>query len=209
MPKRVVVMSDIHGNLPALEAVDASLPNSDMVIVAGDHCLEGAAPAEVLDLLYQRGWTLLVGNTDRDITVPSDDLDEDEAAQVAWTREQLGEERLRALRTLEFGARVEGEGGDSLLAVHANPLNLEDQLYPTLSEEELRPYVEAAGTGILAFGHLHIPYVRPVTGTIAKETSMAKPFFIMAQFVNRAALIYYIVIFLYILKIDKTINQFY
>ncbi len=52
--------------------------------------------------------------------------------------------------------------GDALLVVHANPRNLEDHLRPTMSEEELRPYLGGIHANVLAFGHLHTPYVRPV-----------------------------------------------
>jgi diadenosine tetraphosphatase ApaH/serine/threonine PP2A family protein phosphatase len=58
-----------------------------------------------------------------------------------------------------------------VLVVHANPLNLEDQLYPTLSEDKLEPYLQHVNAEVLAFGHLHIPYVRPVAGTLLIDIS--------------------------------------
>jgi predicted phosphodiesterase len=168
---RVVILSDIHGNLAALEAVAAHLPASDRVIVAGDLCLEGPHPAEVLDRLADLGWELLTGNTDRDLVEVPAEAKRKKREIIAWTRERLGAERLERLAALPFSQAVTAGGRNLALVVHANPLNLEDQLYPTLSEEELQPYLEAAGAPLLAFGHLHIPYVRPVRGTLLIDVS--------------------------------------
>ncbi|MBV9282554.1 MAG: metallophosphoesterase family protein [Chloroflexi bacterium] len=181
MMPRVIVLSDVHGNLPALRAVVAALPDHDAAVVAGDHCLDGPDPAEVMDLLAELGWPLLLGNTDRDIVTPPADLKPLKRRVVEWTRRQLGAGRLQRLAQLDFSARIRPDNpvpvtraagepeapdrpGDrrSLLAVHANPRNLEDHLRPTMSEEELQPYLAGVDAGILAFGHLHIPYVRRV-----------------------------------------------
>lgn len=171
VPTTVVLMSDIHGNLPALEAVAGSLPEHDRVVVAGDLCLEGPCPAEVLDALEDWGWTLIMGNTDRDIVAPAPGMKQEKAAQVEWTRRRLGDDRLRKLARLPFSVRVSGDGGHMVLVVHGNPLNLDDQLYPTMSEEELRPYLKNVNAEVLAFGHLHIPYVRPVDGVLLVDVS--------------------------------------
>ena len=169
--KQLVIMSDIHGNLAALEAIVASLPQQADVIVAGDLCLDGPRPAEVLDLLADLGWTLILGNTDRDIVECPDDLKPHQAEVVRWTREQLGEARLRRLSSLPFSTRFAGEGDDAVLVVHANPLNLDEHLPPTMSEEELRPYLREVDAALLAFGHLHTPYVRPVNGIVLVDVS--------------------------------------
>lgn len=164
-------MSDIHGNLPALEAARESLPVHDQVVVAGDLCLEGPCPAEVFDRLREWKWTLLMGNTDRDTVNPPAQAKRKKTAQIAWARSQLGPERLTALGALSFSARVgDGKGHDALV-VHANPLNLDDQLDPTMTEEELAPYLAAVDAEVLAFGHLHIPYVRPVGNVLLMDVA--------------------------------------
>lgn len=167
---RIILMSDIHGNLPALQTVADTLPEHDRVIVAGDLCLEGAQPAEVLDLLRELGWPAVMGNTDRDIVSP-ENLEEDDLRMVEWTRDQLGEDRLEYLASLPFSIEVTNGEGEKLLVVHANPLNFDDQLRPGMSEQELRPYLEGIDATILAFGHLHIPYVRPVDGVVLVDVS--------------------------------------
>jgi len=162
MTMTLVVLSDIHGNLPALRAVIDSLPDHDAVVVAGDLCLDGPWPSEVLDTLDQLGWLLLMGNTDRDLVWPSPDLKERKRHVVEWTREQLGPDHLQALAALPFSRSIDGGNGETILVVHANPLNLDDHLRPEMSERDLQPYLEPVQVDILAFGHFHIPYVRPV-----------------------------------------------
>ena len=164
-------MSDTHGNLAALRAVVDSLPDHDRVVVAGDLCLDGPDPAEVLDLLQDLGWSLLRGNTDQDLVSPPLDLKDHKARLVQWTREQLGERRLGCLDQLAPSTRIAGEGGETVLVVHANPLNLEDHLRPTMTEEELEPYLAGIDATILAFGHLHIPYVRPVAEVLLVDVA--------------------------------------
>jgi predicted phosphodiesterase len=167
---RVILLSDIHGNLPALEAVAESLPEHDRVIVAGDLCLEGPKPAEVVDLLQELGWELLMGNTDRDIVSPPQ-MKERKRDIVRWTRDQLGPERVRDLGALPFSRFVIEGGAQLAMVVHANPLTMDDHLYPTMSEAELEPYLEPLEAEVLAFGHLHIPYVRPVNGRLLVDVS--------------------------------------
>jgi len=63
---RVAVVSDIHGNLTALEAVVADLRRrgADIVVHGGDLALMGPRPAEVVDRIRELGWSGVVGNTD-------------------------------------------------------------------------------------------------------------------------------------------------
>jgi predicted phosphodiesterase len=225
MTLRIVLMSDIHGNLPALRAVVDSLPACDSVVVAGDLCLDGPNPGEVLDLLDALGWFLLMGNTDHDLVAPPEDLKDQKAKLVEWTRQQIGQSRLRRLASLDFSARITPATGavpilgpavtasnrpqvpsvrpdrpeeldssaaavgtaprsrppqpgqsrarseDTLLVVHANPRNLEDHLRPTMSEVELRPYLAGIDANVLAFGHLHTPYVRPVDDVLLVDVA--------------------------------------
>ena len=166
-----VILSDIHGNLPALRAVAEAIPQADRVIVAGDLCEEGPTPAQVLDMLRELGWTLIAGNTDQDLVSVPAGMKDRKARLITWARGQLGAERLRFLESLPFSTTIEADGHEVALVVHANPLNMEDQLYPTMTEEELKPYLKKVRPNLLAFGHLHIPYVRPVAGKVLVDVS--------------------------------------
>lgn len=166
-----VFMSDIHGNLPALEAVHRSLPDHDAVFVAGDLCLEGPCPAQVLDLLWDAGWSLVMGNTDRDIVSPPETGKALKEARVKWARQVLGPERLERLASLPFSDTCTPDGTDTVLVVHANPLNMDEHLPPTFTSDQLAPYLSAVDAGIVAFGHLHTPYVRSVDGVVLVDVS--------------------------------------
>lgn len=168
---RAVFMSDIHGNLPALEAVRRSLPEHDAVYVAGDLCLEGPCPAEVLDLVTESGWTCVMGNTDRDLVSPPGPTDGFNNGRLHWSRRQLGDERLQRLGALPFSVTCTPGEGDGVLVVHANPLNMDEHLPPTLSAAELEPYLRGVETEIVVFGHLHTPYIRPVNGKVLVDVS--------------------------------------
>lgn len=166
---RVVVLSDIHGNLEALNSVADALPTCDDVIVAGDHCLDGPQPAEVWDRLRELSWRLLMGNTDRDIISPPSGLKRKKAEALEWTRKQLGVRRRKELSRLPFSLRA--GPGEVMLVVHANPRNMDEHLPPTMTDVELRPYLEGVDAEIVAFGHLHTPYIRPVGKQLLVDVS--------------------------------------
>jgi predicted phosphodiesterase len=168
----VVLMSDIHGNFSALEAVAGSLPDHDAVYVAGDHCFEGPEPQRVVDFIREQGWIAIMGNTDAELLEPPLDAKRKKRERIAWTREMLGHERLEWLGGLLFSARYPpDEPNGDILVVHANPLDMDTHLQPMMSEEALQPYLESVDTGMLAFGHLHIPYLRPVNGILLADVS--------------------------------------
>lgn len=167
-------MSDIHGNLTALQAVKSALPPHDQVVVAGDLCLDGPHPAQVLDLLLDAGWALIMGNTDRDLVEPA--ADEKEGDIEEWTREQLGDERLQILASLPFSTRLGTAEEGTALVVHANPKTMDDHLRPDMPNDEIRPFLEGVEAEILAFGHYHVPYVRKVDDvTLVDVSSVGHP----------------------------------
>lgn len=162
---RVAVVTDVHGNLQALKAVLADIERRgpfDRLIAGGDYCLNGPDPAAAYDLMYEHADVLLKGNTDRDIVddgASDPDLGHRKRDSIAWTREQLGDERIAALDGLQFDERVEPPGG-ALHVVHANPHDLDRHIFPDASEDQLRELVGGIEADILVFGHLHIPYRR-------------------------------------------------
>lgn len=166
---RVAVVTDIHGNLQALHAVLDDMQRRgpfDQLIAGGDYCLSGPEPAEAFDLISDTADVLLKGNTDRDIVDEGSsdpDLGDRKRAAIAWTREQLGAERIAALDALPFDERVEPPGG-VLHVVHANPCNLDDHLFPTMSEADVLTLIGDLDADVLVFGHLHIPYRRRAGG---------------------------------------------
>jgi len=171
-------MSDIHGFSLALRAVLADLatrPPVDEVVVAGDLCRVGPAPGEVVAIL--RDWaspvplTVLVGNTDRDVV---DDAAEP-GAPPDLVVDQLGEDGVGYLASLPFERRVTPPGGtspdDDLLVVHANPHDLDRKLRPEMSDRALREVIGDTRAAVIAFGHHHVTFVRPLGETTLVDVS--------------------------------------
>lgn len=166
---RIAVLSDIHGNLVALDACLADLHaqgGADAIIAAGDLCLDGPKPKKVLQRLEEIGAQAIRGNTDRMIAAPGDEaLEGIERDQVDWTRAELGEKYLTWLAELPFAMRVGGEANE-LLVVHANPLNDREHLWPDADDETLERLLDGEPANAIAFGHLHLPYVRMWRGKL-------------------------------------------
>lgn len=157
---RLCVVSDIHGNLHALEAVleDVRGTGADMLLVAGDLVHQGPRPAETLDLLRSLDGggvgevRMIRGNTDRYL------LEEEapagpgaEAAErragLEWTREQLGEERLRQLAELPAELLVDGR-----LVVHGSPRADDRGIWPQTPVED---FDTPRWQEVLVCGHTH------------------------------------------------------
>jgi len=161
---RVAVLSDIHGNLVALEAVLADLAaqgGADVLAVAGDLCLDGPRPREVLALVRGLDCPVVQGNTDRDLAAPA--LNDEPL--ITWTREQIGAEGIAYLGALPFSHRIVApDGRSALLIVHANPKNQDQHLPPLAPENQIAPLLADLPPEVttIAFGHLHLPYVRDV-----------------------------------------------
>ena len=112
---RLAVVSDVHGNLAALEAVVADLRamSPDLVVQAGDLAALGPRPAEVVDRIRELGWPGVVGNTDEMLWDGSIEAEQRSRAPklrswldvlfgvlAPWASERLGEDRLAWLGSL-------------------------------------------------------------------------------------------------------------
>src|SRR5689334_17735136 len=156
---RIVIFSDVHGNVVALEAVLAEIRRQaapDALFVAGDLVLLGPRPAEALALLRSiEGVRFVKGNTDQYLIDDSDDEQE-----VYFARKHLSESEIAFVRDLPFEQRLEVAPGHELLVVHANPRDLEEPIKPDTSDEMLRPRLLGVTAEVVAFGHYHVPFVR-------------------------------------------------
>ena len=173
---RVAVMSDIHGFSLALETVLDDLATQgpiDETIVAGDLCEVGPAPAEVLAVLRERDVAVLMGNTDRDLVEAA--VDGGGGRGIRFALDQISDDGVEYLAGLPFSRRVTPPGGrspdDDLLAVHANPFDLDRQLHPAMSDRELREILGNTRAAVVAFGHVHIAYTRQVDGIQLADVS--------------------------------------
>jgi predicted phosphodiesterase len=168
---RIGLLSDVHGNLVALEAVLADMRRRgpfDALVVAGDLVWEGPWPAEVVDRVRQLDAVVLQGNTDAFLARSPDDPPENKepasfAAHWLWTQDRLGPERLSYLLGLPFSQRYSPSPGQDLLVVHANPTDCEHYIHPRMADADLDLLLGPASAcdwQVLAFGHLHVPFSR-------------------------------------------------
>jgi putative phosphoesterase len=174
---RIAVLSDIHGNLLALDACLADLESqgsADAIVVAGDLCLGGPKPKKVLQRLEEIGAACVRGNTDRYLSEDSsaEKQAQAESAQIAWTRREIGERWATWLKELPFALRI-GEDNNQLLIVHANPLTDDEHLWPDADEPILRRLIGKEKATTIAFGHLHLPYVRVWRGKLLANVASA------------------------------------
>jgi predicted phosphodiesterase len=154
---RIAVLSDIHSNWPALEAVLedlAGVAGVEQVLCLGDVVGYGADPVRCLDQVRESGWPSLVGNHDRACTDPSvlGWFNSDAAAAVRWTVAQLDEERLGWLRDLP-----ERDDLSNASLVHGS---LRDPIYEyILDAETALENLRLAGERVCFHGHTHVPGV--------------------------------------------------
>ncbi len=179
---RLAVVSDIHGNLTAIEAVIADLKatSADLVLQGGDLVVGGPRPAEVIDRIRELGWAGVVGNTDEVLWAPEQFEQQIKRApklrelleilfhDFAATRELLGDERVQWLRALP---PVWRKHGISLL--HASPGDLWQAPMPDCEEQQLIATYGGLGSTIVAYGHIHRPYVHRVPGFVVANSGSA------------------------------------
>ena len=177
---RLAILSDIHGNVTALEAVLADVAARgpfDALGVAGDLCEWGPQPREALQRLRALGCPIVQGNTDRNVTITDVaelralGKSEGSIAGLAWTRAQIGAEGVAYLAALPFAHTFAGPGGHDVLMVHANPTDLDTHLDPDAPPEDVARLLGDTTAAVVAFGHLHIPYVRPFQGRLLVDAS--------------------------------------
>jgi len=162
---RIAILSDIHGNQVALEAVLEHIAQQqaiDALVVAGDLCLNGPCPQQVLETLQTLKCPVIQGNVDVDVVTQRPKKGTKKRAIVDWTREQIGEAGINYLDALPTSHLVANPDGSDVLVVHANPLNQEDTIFPTATDKELEHLLDDVPStiGAIAFGHLHIAYQR-------------------------------------------------
>ncbi len=176
---RIAVFSDIHGNAHALGCcLDdlASRGGADVVVAAGDLCMDGPRPKQVLKRLRAAGARALRGNTDRMVGAGNlAELDPEDARSVAWTRAQIGGEWTRWLAELPATVAI-GDGEDGLLVCHANPKSDDEHVWPDACDDVLERLFGDVPQRTVAFGHLHLAYVRAWRGrTLVNVASAGLP----------------------------------
>jgi putative phosphoesterase len=174
---RIAVLSDVHGNLRALEAVTDDLRRQapDLVVHAGDLALNGPRPAEVVDRIRDFGWPGARGNADELLwagldPVPPAEREFAEALRQATLR-LLGPDRVRWLRRLP---RLWRQG--ELVVMHASPTTVEEAPPVEASDRHLLDTYGGLEARLVVYAHLHRPFVRRIGPlTVANTGSVGWP----------------------------------
>jgi len=171
---RIAVLSDIHGNLLALEAVLAEIRRDkpDAVLVAGDHVLNGPDPngaVDALRVLESEGALIVSGNTDIAVgdfdygaAFPQyqDGVPDVVRAAVEWAHDELGDEQLDWLRRLPAERRTRAADGTLVLVVHASPGSQTRGFDRALDANVIYERAAATDARVICVGHTHMPEVR-------------------------------------------------
>lgn len=166
---RIAIVSDIHGNRRAFDAVLSDLREvaPDLVVHGGDLSSGGAHPAEIIDHIQSLGWSGVCGNTDEMLWAPNR-LTEFAATlpqlaavfqrvqdTIPWTVAKLGEDRVRWLEKLPVRFVHE-----DLSLVHASPNDCWRAPSPNATEEEFRKVYTPLNTKTVVYAHIHVPFIR-------------------------------------------------
>lgn len=176
---RIAIVSDIHGNRTAFEAVlaDLRLTSPDLILHGGDLADSGSSPVEIVDRIRDLGWPGVVGNTDEMLFRPESltefaklspklqPLFHAIGEMAAATGAALGEERLAWLSGLP---RMQIHGPMAL--VHASPESCWRAPAPEASDAELETVYAPLGQPVAIYGHIHRPYIRSVAGMTVANT---------------------------------------
>jgi putative phosphoesterase len=184
---RIAIVSDIHGNLSALEAVieDLNKVGADLVLQGGDLAYGGYRPAEVVDRVRELGWRGIIGNTDEMLWAPERQSEVNARmpqrkvlrrvlfdVMAPATRERLGKDRIEWMRSLPEQLRE-----DRLALVHASPGDLWAAPPATATDEELEEVYRPLGAEIAVYCHIHVPFIRALPRLIVANTgSVGLPF---------------------------------
>lgn len=173
---KIALFSDIHANLPALEAVlnDIEKQKPDAVYCLGDLVGYAPYPNEVIEKIRSQRIPVIAGNYDQGVGLNSDDCgcayktEEDQKRgeeSIAFTNKSISEENRAYLQSLPRHLRIEfGVNNRSwnLLLVHGSPRKINEYLFEDRTDKSLLRMMEKADSHLMAFGHTHKPYHKKI-----------------------------------------------
>lgn len=187
MSRKIAVFSDIHANLPALQAVlkDMDARGLEERYCLGDLVGYGVQPNEVVETIRSAGIPTLMGNYDLGVGNDSDDCGcayTDPVSKalgdrsIAWSNRHTSPENKAYLRNLPAEIPVQlGELG--LLLVHGSPRRVNEYLFADRPERSLERLMDGIQSDVLLCGHTHKPYHRtlPSGRQVINDGSAGKP----------------------------------
>lgn len=183
---RIAIFSDIHGNLPALEAVlaDIALQRPDRVYCLGDLVGYAASPNEVTERIRREGCPTIMGNYDDGVGFDRDECGcaykeavDRELGQrsLEWTKAQTTAENKAFLRTLAPELRFD-VGRSRVLLVHGSPRKMNEYLFEDRPLSSFERLAQSSAADVIVFGHTHVPYTKRAGGVLFVNVgSVGKP----------------------------------
>jgi predicted phosphodiesterase len=174
---KIALFSDIHANLPALEAFFKSVESHqpDAIYCLGDLVGYNIWPNEVINEIRKRGIPNIAGNYDFGIGRATDDCGcayktdiekANGAVSISFTNQLVKDEERKYLRTLPGHIKVEFQLNHdklNLLLVHGSPRKINEYLFEDREEKSMLRIMQDADADIMCFGHTHKPYHRVLT----------------------------------------------
>lgn len=163
---RAAFLSDIHGNVHALAAVQRFLltQNIDHVLVLGDLVGYGASPGAVIDTVERMGWQTTLGSSDARVAFGFVDKSERTGVSdtvLGWTREMLTREQTDFLRRLPTSGRLLTPLG-RVRFFHGSPHDPDKKLNLLADDRELEQVQQTVGAKFVVCGGTHVPFYRKV-----------------------------------------------
>lgn len=176
---KVAVISDIHGNLYALERVlqHVEQENPEQIVCLGDVVAFGPQPVEVLRRMHGLDCPVVMGNCD-DFFVqwPLPEEDGLNYAQVKWAAEQFSPEDRKFMASFQPTVTVQLENDASLLCFHGSPRSNTEVILATTPDDELEAMLGGRENTIMFGGHTHLQMIRRMPGTlVANAGSVGMP----------------------------------
>lgn len=182
---KIALFSDIHANLPALEAFFADIENRkpDAIYCLGDLVGYNVWPNEVINEIRKRGITTIAGNYDQGIGLMSDECgcayktepEKDMGKiSISYTNSLVKSDQRNYLRTLPAHLKIEFQLNNdklNLLLVHGSPRKINEYLFEDREEKSMLRIMQNADADIMCFGHTHKPYHRILSEIADSKTS--------------------------------------
>jgi predicted phosphodiesterase len=164
---RIAVLADIHGNVPAFEAVIADIHSVgvDEVLVGGDLVGRGPEGRRVIERVRQLGWRSIVGNHEEYLLafrrgeVPPEWLELEEWAASRWMAAELDTASVEWIAALPFSLQAERD--PAVEVVHGSPRSTQEGIGPWLDAHQLERMVAGLSSRVLCCGHTHRAMIRP------------------------------------------------
>jgi predicted phosphodiesterase len=167
---RLAILADVHGNLPALEAIVADLEREavDHVVVAGDLINLGPCSAEVVDYVHERRWAVIRGNHEYyllDYLTPRAPAAWDDPARWSMLHHsyrELGGGRRRRIAAWPDTLSLRFPDGPPILVAHGVPRSPWEGIGRLSSDAEIAEHLRDVAEPVVVIGHTHLTMDRQV-----------------------------------------------